>query len=143
MKLTSYGAAEEVTGSCHLLEVGGRKVLLDCGLIQGRKKDELRNHDPFPFNPAELDAVVLSHAHIDHSGRLPILIRQGYRGPIYTHAASADLCETLLKDSAYLNQRDVAYRNKRRARKGQKPLQPLYEDEDVLQTLQQLSLIHI
>ena len=80
MKLTSYGAAEEVTGSCHLIEVANTRVLLDCGLIQGRKKDELRNHDPFPFNPAELDAVVLSHAHIDHCGRLPMLLDQGFKG---------------------------------------------------------------
>ncbi len=88
MKLTSFGAAGEVTGSCHLLEVGNKQVLLDCGLIQGRKKDELRNHDPFPFDPARLDAVVLSHAHIDHSGRLPILIKQGFRGK-YTRTRPA------------------------------------------------------
>lgn len=135
MKLTSYGAAGEVTGSCHLVEVGDVRVLLDCGLIQGRKKDELRNHDPFPFEPAMLDAVVLSHAHIDHSGRLPILIRQGFKGNIHTHEASADLAQILLKDSAYLNQRDVEYRNKRRARKGKPPLTPLYEQADVEETL--------
>ena len=135
MKLTSYGAAEEVTGSCHLIEVGDQKILLDCGLIQGRRKDERRNRDPFPFKPAELDAVVLSHAHIDHSGRLPVLINQGFKGPIYTHAASADLCTTLLKDSAYLNERDTEYRNKRRARKGQKPLEPIYTMKDVEKTI--------
>ncbi len=135
MKLTSYGAAGEVTGSCHLIEVGDVRILLDCGLIQGRRKDELRNHDPFPFEPAMLDAVVLSHAHIDHSGRLPILIRQGFQGSIHTHEASADLAKILLKDSAYLNQRDVEYRNKRRARKGKPPLSPLYEQSDVEETL--------
>lgn len=135
MKLTSYGAAGEVTGSCHLLEVGGARILLDCGLIQGRRKDELRNHDPFPFEPAMLDAVVLSHAHIDHSGRLPMLISQGFKGSIHTHEASADLARILLKDSAYLNQRDVEYRNKRRARKGKPPLTPLYEQSDVDETL--------
>lgn len=141
MKLTSYGAAGEVTGSCHLLEVGDTRILLDCGLIQGRRKDELRNHDPFPFEPALLDAVVLSHAHIDHSGRLPILIRQGFKGKIYTHEASADLATILLKDSAYLNQRDVVYRNKRRARKGKAPLQPLYEQADVEETLTRFSTL--
>lgn len=135
MKLTSYGAAGEVTGSCHLLQAGHSKILLDCGLIQGRRKDELRNHDPFPFDPATLDAVVLSHAHIDHSGRLPILIRDGFRGKIYTHEASADLCTILLKDSASLNARDVKMRNKRRARKGKTPLEPLYTDENVAETL--------
>jgi len=135
MKLTSYGATEEVTGSCHLIEVGGRQILFDCGLIQGRRKDELRNHDPFPFNPAKLDAVVLSHAHIDHSGRLPILIRQGFKGKIHTHSASVDLCHILLKDSAFLNQRDVEWRNKRRKRAGKPLLEPLYSNSDVETTL--------
>ena len=141
MKLTSYGAAEEVTGSCHLLEVGDRKVLLDCGLIQGRSKDELRNHDGFPFDPATLDAVVLSHAHIDHSGRLPMLIRFGFKGPIYTHEASADLCNVLLKDSASLNERDVQFRNKIRARKGKPALEPLYSKQDVEQTLKRFRTV--
>jgi len=135
MKLTSYGAAEEVTGSCHLVEVGNQKILLDCGLIQGRNKDTQRNRDPFPFDPAALDAVVLSHAHIDHSGRLPVLVRNGFRGPIFTHAASADLCTTLLKDSAYLNERDTQYQNKRRARKGKSMLQPIYSQQDVEETI--------
>jgi len=80
-----FGAAGEVTGSCHLLTVGDQRVLLDCGLVQGGRKDEARNHEPFPFNPASIDAVVLSHAHIDHSGRLPLLVKSGFRGPIYTH----------------------------------------------------------
>jgi len=142
MKLTSYGAAEEVTGSCHLLEVGDRRILLDCGLIQGRSKDEARNHEPFPFDPSTLDAVVLSHAHIDHSGRLPILIKQGYRGPIHTHEASAALCNVLLKDSAYLNARDVERRNKYRERKGKPLLDPLYSDNDVQETLQRFRTLH-
>lgn len=138
MKLTSFGAAEEVTGSCHLIELEGAKVLFDCGLIQGRSKDELRNHDPFPFNPAELDAVVLSHAHIDHSGRLPMLLGQGFKGRIYSHAASCDLVNILLKDSAHLNARDVEYRNKKRKRAGKKLLSPLYSQEDVETTLNKL-----
>ncbi len=141
MKLTSYGAAEEVTGSCHLIEVGDRKVLLDCGLIQGRSKDELRNHDGFPFDPATLDAVVLSHAHIDHSGRLPMLVRLGFKGPIHTHEASADLCNVLLKDSASLNERDVVFRNKIRARKGKPPLEPLYSKQDVELTLKRFKTV--
>lgn len=135
MKLTSYGAAEEVTGSCHLVEVGNKKILMDCGLIQGRRKDEERNRDPFPFDPASLDCIVLSHAHIDHSGRLPVLIRQGFSGPIYTHAASVDLCEVMLKDSAYLNERDTQYKNKRRARKGLPMLEPIYTMADVEDTI--------
>lgn len=141
MKLTSYGAAGEVTGSCHLLEVGDRKVLLDCGLIQGRRKDELRNHDGFPFDPSTVDAVVLSHAHIDHSGRLPMLVRLGFKGPIYTHEASADLCNVLLKDSASLNERDVQYRNKMRKRKGKPLLEPLYSKQDVEETLKRFKTV--
>lgn len=141
MKLTSYGAAEEVTGSCHLIEVGDHKILLDCGLIQGRKKDELRNHDGFPFDPATIDAVVLSHAHIDHSGRLPMLVRLGFKGPIHTHDASADLCHILLKDSASLNERDVQFRNKLRARKGKPPLEPLYSKQDVQETLKRFQTV--
>lgn len=135
MKLTSYGAAGEVTGSCHLIEVDGAKILLDCGLIQGRRKDELRNHDPFPFDPQTLDAVVLSHAHIDHSGRLPMLTAQGFKGRIHSHAASCDLVNILLKDSAQLNARDVEYRNKKRKRAGKALLSPLYDQSDVEDTL--------
>lgn len=138
MKLTSYGAAEEVTGSCHLIEVGDSRVLFDCGLIQGNRKDELRNHDPFPFDPATLDAVVLSHAHIDHCGRLPMLIDQGYKGRIHSHAASCDLVQILLKDSANLNARDVEYRNRKRKRAGKPLLEPLYDQKDVEDTLDRL-----
>jgi len=141
MKLTSYGAAGEVTGSCHLIEVGDRKVLLDCGLIQGRRKDELRNHDGFAFDVESVDAVILSHAHIDHSGRLPMLVRLGFKGPIYTHEASADLCNVLLKDSASLNERDVQFRNKIRARKGKPPLEPLYSKQDVDETLKRFKTV--
>jgi len=141
MKLTSYGAAEEVTGSCHLIEVGDRKILLDCGLIQGRSRDELRNYDGFDFDPATIDAVVLSHAHIDHSGRLPMLVRLGFKGSIYTHEASADLCHVLLRDSASLNERDVQYKNKIRQRKGKPLLEPLYSKQDVEQTLQRLKTV--
>lgn len=137
MEIQSCGAAQEVTGSCHLIKVGGKMVLLDCGLIQGRARDEARNRDPFPFDPAKLDAVILSHAHIDHSGRLPLLIKSGFTGPIYTHKASADLCATLLRDSAYLNYKNTQWQNKRRQRKGKKPLEPLYEREDAEKALGQ------
>ena len=135
MQIQSCGATQEVTGSCHLIKVGEKTVLLDCGLIQGRRKDEDRNRDPFPFDPAKLDAVILSHAHIDHSGRLPLLIKGGFNGPIYTHEASADLCDTLLKDSAYLNYKSTQWENKHRARRGKKPLEPLYEKGDAEKAL--------
>ncbi len=141
MEIQSCGAAREVTGSCHLIQVAGKKILLDCGLIQGRAKDEARNRDPFPFDASKLDAVVLSHAHIDHSGRLPLLIKSGFTGPIYTHTASAELCTTLLKDSAYLNYKNTQWENKRRQRKGKKPLQPLYDRDDAAKALGQFKSI--
>jgi metallo-beta-lactamase family protein len=133
-----FGAAGEVTGSCHVVTVGDRRILLDCGLIQGRRADEARNRDPFPFDAAKVDAVVLSHAHIDHSGRLPLLVKRGYRGPIYTHQASADLCNIMLIDSASLAERDTEIQNKRRERRGQGRLKPLYTVEDAEQALRQI-----
>lgn len=88
MQITFHGGAGEVTGSCHLIEANGRRLLLDCGLVQGSRREEERNRAPFPFDPASIDALVLSHAHIDHSGRLPLLVKAGFNGPIYTHRAS-------------------------------------------------------
>jgi metallo-beta-lactamase family protein len=125
-----FGAADEVTGSCHLVTVGKHRILLDCGLIQGRRKDEERNKAPFPFDPKTIDAVVLSHAHIDHSGRLPMLVKAGFSGPIYTHRASRDLCRIMLKDSAFLNEKDVEWENRKRLRKGLQPVEALYTIED-------------
>ena len=81
MRIEFFGAAGEVTGSCHILHIGGRRILLDCGMIQGGRKAEMRNRDEFPFEPASVDAVILSHAHIDHSGRLPLLVKRGFSGP--------------------------------------------------------------
>ena len=107
MQLEFYGAAGEVTGSCHVLRVGGRTVLLDCGLIQGGESPERRNHEPFPFDAARLDAVVLSHAHIDHCGRLPLLRKRGFRGPIHATPACRDLARILLADCAAMSQRDA------------------------------------
>ena len=91
MKLQFFGAAAEVTGSCHILHVGGKQILLDCGLIQGSRKDEERNRDPFPFDARKIDAVVLSHAHLDHCGRLPLLVKRGFRGPVYAQEATCEL----------------------------------------------------
>ena len=124
------GAADEVTGSCHLVTVGNNRILLDCGLIQGRRKDEERNKEPFPFDPESIDAVVLSHAHIDHSGRLPMLVKAGFSGPVYTHRASRDLCRIMLKDSAFINEKDIEWENRKRLRKGLKPVEALYTLED-------------
>ena len=100
MEIEFYGAAGEVTGSCHVLRHGGRSVLIDCGMVQGGHGTTARNREDFPFNPQSLGAVFLTHALIDHSGRLPLLVQRGYRGPIYTPAACRDLLPILLKDSA-------------------------------------------
>ena len=135
MEIEFYGATSGVTGSCHILRANGHLILLDCGLIQGSRKDEERNRDPFPFDAAAVDAVVLSHAHIDHSGRLPLLVKRGFNGPIYTQYATRDLCGVLLQDSASLAERDVRYENRRRARKGQEPLEPLYDQQDAKKAL--------
>lgn len=131
MELCFHGAAGEVTGSCHLLEVAGRRVLLDCGLIQGSYESEQRNRDPFPFDPAAIDAVVLSHAHIDHSGRIPLLVKAGYEGPIYAQTATRELCHIMLWDAAYLNEKETLWDNRKRERRGQPLLKPLYMREDV------------
>ncbi len=130
IEIEFFGATGEVTGSCHLVTVGKHKILLDCGLIQGRSKDEERNREPFPFDPASIDAVVLSHAHIDHSGRLPLLVKSGFRGSIYTHRACRDLCRIMLKDSAFINEKDVQWENRKRARKRLDLIEAMYTVED-------------
>jgi len=131
------GATGEVTGSCHLVTVGSHKILLDCGLIQGRAEDEARNRQAFPFDPAAIDAVVLSHAHIDHSGRLPLLIKAGFRGPVYTHRACRDLCRIMLKDSAFLYEKEVQWENRKRARKGLEMVEAMYTVEDAKLAMKQ------
>ena len=112
-------------------------ILLDCGLIQGRREIEALNREPFPFSLDEISAVVLSHAHIDHSGRLPLLIKQGYTGPIYAQNATADLCDIMLQDSAFLQQRDADYENKWRKRKNKPEIEPLYSVNDARAALEQ------
>ena len=102
MKLEFFGAAGEVTGSCHVITVAGKRILLDCGLIQGGRKQTARNRDPWPFDPASVDAVVLSHAHIDHSGRLPLLVKRGFHGPVFAQEATCELVDILLADAAHL-----------------------------------------
>jgi len=134
MKLQFFGAAAEVTGSCHILHVGGRQVLLDCGLIQGGRKDEARNADPFPFDAAKIDAVVLSHAHLDHCGRLPLLVKRGFRGPVYAQEASCELAAILLADAAHLQERDAEYQS-RKTGKRVKPLYTFVEGERVMRQM--------
>ncbi|GAB5451633.1 MAG: MBL fold metallo-hydrolase [Halioglobus sp.] len=135
--LTFYGAIDGVTGSAYILQTSTTTVLLECGLFQGSREEEKANEKPFPFAVDALDAVVLSHAHLDHSGRLPKLVAEGYAGPLTMTSPTADLLEVLLKDAASLQQRDVEWENKRRRRSGKEELAPLYTLEDVEETLKQ------
>lgn len=137
MKLTFWGAAQTVTGSMHEVRVNGKRYLLDCGLYQGRRREAFERNSHFPFPAASVDAVILSHAHIDHSGNLPTLVRNGFGGKIYATPATADLCEAMLADSAYLQEKDAAFVNKRLERRkkidpatGDGAVQPLYSVED-------------
>jgi metallo-beta-lactamase family protein len=130
MKIHFLGAARTVTGSMHLLEIGDHKLLLDCGLFQGRRKETFLRNRSFPFSPAEIDAVILSHAHIDHSGNLPNLVKAGFSGPIYTTHATAHLDNIMLLDSGYIHEKDAEYLNKKREKKGEPPIEPLYTKED-------------
>ncbi len=130
MRITFYGAARTVTGSKHLLEVNGARILLDCGLFQGRRKETYQRNRSFPFDPRRLDAVILSHAHIDHSGNLPHLVKAGFRGPIYATPATAHLANLMLLDSGHIQEADAAYLNKKRRRRGEPPVEPLYTMED-------------
>jgi metallo-beta-lactamase family protein len=119
-----------VTGSCYLLRVNGRRFLLECGQIQGTPAEEALNREPWPIPVESIDAVVLSHAHIDHSGRLPLLMRNGFKGPIHTHHATRTLCEIMLSDSGYVHERDCEWENRKRRRRGGPLLTPLYTQAD-------------
>jgi metallo-beta-lactamase family protein len=135
VNLTFHGAVRTVTGSMHLLEVNGARILLDCGLYQGRRWESYERNRHFPFDPTSIDALLLSHAHIDHSGNLPSFVRQGFQGNIHTTFATRDLCAAMLRDSAYIQEQDVAYVNKKRARRGEPPVEPLYTIADAMASL--------
>ena len=137
MKITFHGAARTVTGSQHLIEVNGNKILLDCGLFQGKRKEAFeRNRSEFcPSN--EIDCLVLSHAHIDHSGRIPCLVKNGFTGSIFCTSATRDLCAVMLMDSAYIQEKDVEFVNRRRQKNGQRLFEPLYTKLDVAQSMEQ------
>jgi metallo-beta-lactamase family protein len=141
MHLEFFGAAGEVTGSCHIVRVAGRTVLLDCGLIQGGESPDERNRQPFPFDAAGVDALILSHAHIDHCGRLPLLRKRGFRGPIHATAACRDLTRILLKDSASMAERDAERAERKRQSAGdRRRLEPLYSVADADATMHQFKV---
>jgi metallo-beta-lactamase family protein len=133
MKLTFHGAAGGVTGSQHKLESGGATILLDCGMFQGRRKEAEKKNREMPFPARSIDAVVLSHAHIDHSGRLPLLVQQGFHGPIYTTPATIDLCASMLRDTAHIAESDTAFVN--RHHPGEEPVEPLFTMADADATM--------
>ncbi|MBR9977765.1 MAG: MBL fold metallo-hydrolase [Bacteroidetes bacterium] len=135
MRLGFHGAAQNVTGSAHLLEVNGNRILIDCGLFQGRRMEAWERNNHFPFDPATIDALVLSHAHIDHSGKIPMLYRHGFRGSIICTAATRDLANIMLLDSAFLQQKDREFVNKLHERKGLPPVDVLYDADDVVNVL--------
>ncbi|MCX5869270.1 MAG: MBL fold metallo-hydrolase [Deltaproteobacteria bacterium] len=137
MKITFHGAARTVTGSQHLLEINGRKIMLDCGLYQGKRKEAFeRNRSEF-CQGKKIDTLILSHAHIDHSGRIPCLVRNGFRGDIICTSATRDLCAVMLMDSAFIQEKDVEFVNKRRQKNRQMPFEPLYTQEDVARSMAQ------
>jgi metallo-beta-lactamase family protein len=135
MHIEFIGAARTVTGSMHLLEIAGKRVLLDCGIYHGRREEAARINSTFPFDPPSIDAVVLSHAHIDHSGNLPTLVKHGFRGQIFCTSATKSLCEVMLLDSAFIQEKDAEFVGKRRSKQGGKPIEPLYTQEDARETL--------
>ena len=127
MKLSFYGADQCVTGSCHCLEVNGRKILIDCGLQQGR--DEIDN-GALPFHPGSIDFVLITHAHIDHTGRVPMLVKQGFQGRILTTRVTANLMDIMLLDSAHIQESDAEWKNRKAERSGAPKVEPLYTVED-------------
>ncbi|HNS02141.1 MAG TPA: MBL fold metallo-hydrolase [Anaerolineae bacterium] len=142
MQLTFWGAAQTVTGSMHLLEVNNQRILLDCGLFQGKRQLSYERNLNFPFDPASIDVVILSHAHIDHSGNLPNLVKQGFRGSIWATPATRDLCVAMLQDSGHIQEQDAIYVNRKRARDGLPPVQPLYTKHDAVESIKQFVTIN-
>jgi len=141
MKITFHGAARTVTGTQHLVEVNGHRLLLDCGLYQGPRRESFERNRNFPFDAAEVDILVLSHAHIDHSGNIPNLVKCGFHGDIVCTFATRDLCSTMLMDSGYIQEKDAEFVNKKNARKGEPPIEPLYTVDDVVEAMNYFSAI--
>jgi len=135
MKISFHGATEGVTGSCHLIQVADKKILVDCGLFQGPKDVEEANANPFGFEPAAIDYLLLTHAHLDHCGRIPLLVKQGFEGEIITTGATQELARIIMLDSAFLNEQDVRRKNRRKKRKSKELIEPLYSTEDALHAL--------
>lgn len=135
MKITFHGAAQTVTGSQHLIEVNGNRILLDCGLYQGKRKESYERNKRLPFDASSVDVLVLSHAHIDHSGNIPNLVSSGFQGDIICTFATRDLCSAMLRDSGHIQEKDAEYVNKKRERRGEPPVEPIYTQMDAIRSL--------
>ena len=136
LKLTFHGAARTVTGSCYMIETDEVKVIVDCGMFQGSKTMSELNYRPFPFDPASVDAVLLTHAHIDHTGVIPKLTKHGFTGKIHCTKGTVDLCQIMLPDSGHIQESDVEQLNKRNAKRGLDPVEPIYTLEDAMKSLE-------
>src|SRR5262245_49705740 len=137
MNIQFCGAARTVTGSMHLLSVNGRQVLLDCGLFQGHRQEAYEKNRHFPFNPRDIHSLVLSHAHIDHAGNIPRLVREGFSGPVFTTQATRDLSGFMLPDSAFIQEKDAEHMNRKRKGDGAAPFEPLYTVPEAMASLEQ------
>lgn len=135
MKISFYGAAQMVTGSCFMCETADVRFLVDCGMFQGGKSLEELNYKKFPFAPEEVDFMLLTHAHIDHSGRIPKLVKEGFKGDIYTNVATEELCEIMLEDSGHIQEMETEWLNKKRLRKGLKEYEPMYTVQDAIHAM--------
>jgi len=137
MQIQFLGAARTVTGSMYLLTANGTRILMECGLYQGRRAESFERNRDLPFDAAQLGLLVLSHAHIDHSGNIPSLVKNGFNGNIYATPATRDLCSIMLRDSGYIQEHDAAYLNKKRRKSGQPPIEPLYTKQDAARSMDQ------
>src|SRR4051794_40538825 len=138
MKISFMGAARTVTGSQHLIEVNGKRILLDCGLYQGRRAEANERNRHLPFDPKSIDVMVLSHAHIDHSGNIPNLVKSGYHGDIISTPATRDLCASMLMDSGHIQEKDAEFVNKR-LKHGEPPIEPIYTQADAAEAINAFS----
>ncbi|MDH5477608.1 MAG: MBL fold metallo-hydrolase [Nitrospinota bacterium] len=142
VKIRFFGAAEQVTGSCFLLDTGRETVLIDCGMFQGSHDTFMKNYDAFGFDPAKVDHMILSHAHADHSARIPLLVSRGYKGKIHCHAATAELAHLIVMDSAHIHEVEAGWRSRKNRRKGKGPVKPLYTTAEAETSLKRLARTH-